>query len=166
MTSGSQIFTRTVEIFTGFIAWKAYDYLFDYALFPVVIWKLGPWQGGLLMTSLSLFLCLLLLWIYDWLRRDWIGIEFVKNLRHYEGPSRWQKVLGWLVSRGDLMAFLVLSIKFGPFITTVYLRKDAYSDLTGRDWRNFLGSWLLSNTFWTFVCYGGVTTLRLLIFRR
>ena len=165
MTSGSQIYRRIVEIFTGFVAWKAYDYLFDYALYPVVIWNLGLWRGGPLMASLSLFICLLLLWVYDRLRRDWIGLEYVKRLRHYEGSSRWQKVLAWLVSRGDWMAFLVLSIKFGPFITTVYLRKGAYNGMTGRNWNVFFGSWILSNTFWTFVCYGGVSTLRLLFLR-
>ena len=61
MTSGRQIGRRTVEVFTGFIAWKIYDYLFDYVLYPVVIWKFGPWRGGPLMASLSFFFCLVLL---------------------------------------------------------------------------------------------------------
>ena len=163
MTSGKQIGRRTVELSTGFVAWKAYDYFFDYALYPFVIWKLGPWRGGPLMASLSLFICLLLLWVYDRLRRDWIGIEFVKGLRHYKGPSRWRGVLAWLISRGDWMALLVLAAKFGPFITTAYLRRGAYNGMTGRDWGVFMGSWLLGNTLWTFVCYGGVSCLRLFL---
>jgi len=162
MTSGSPIGRRTVELSTGFIVWKIYDYLFDYALYPFVIWKLGPWRGGPLMASLSLFICLLFLRVYDRLRRDWIGLEFVKGLRHYRGRSRWQKALAWLVSRGDVMAFLVLSAKFGPFITTAYLRKGAYNGMTGRDWSIFMASWLLGNALWTFICYGGISTLRLL----
>jgi hypothetical protein len=160
MTSGKEIGRRTVELSTGLVAWKAYDYLFDYALYPFVIWKLGPWRGGSLMASLSLFVCLFLPWIYDRLRRDWIGIEFVKGLRHYRGPSRWKQVLGWLISRGDWIAFLVLSIKFGPFITTAYLRRGAYSGMAGRDWGIFLASWLLGNMLWSFICYGGVSCVR------
>ncbi len=151
-----------MELSTGLVAWKLYDYLFDYGLYPLVIWKLGPWRGGALMASLSLFICLLLLWTYDRLRRDWIGIEFVKGLRHYQGRSRWLQILAWLIARGDWVAFLVLSTKFGPFITTAYLRRDAFSGMSGRDWSIFMTSWLLGNLLWTMICYGGVSALRLL----
>jgi hypothetical protein len=162
MTSGKQFGRRSVELSAGFVAWKTYDYLFDYGLYPYVIWKLGPWRGGALMASLSLFLCLLLLQIYDRLRRDWIGIEFVKGLRHYEGPSRWQQILAWLISRGDWVAFTVLAIKFGAFITTAYLRRGAYNGMTGRDWRVFIASWLIGNLLWIFILYGGISCVRLL----
>ena len=87
---------RCVELATGFLGWKSVDYAFDYALYPLVIWKLGAWAGGAIMALLSLAFCLLLLRIYDRLGRDWLGIEFVKNLRHYEGASRWRRGLGWL----------------------------------------------------------------------
>ena len=162
MDSGKQISRRTYELTAGFAAWKIYDYFFDYALYPFVIWKLGPWRGGPLMASLSLFSCLLLLMAYDRLRRDWIGLEFVKSLRHYQGRKGWRKGLAWLITRGDWVAFLVLASKFGPFITTVYLRRGAYCGMAGRDACVFLVSWLLGNILWTFVCYGGVSTLRLL----
>lgn len=147
------------------LAWKVYDYLFDYALYPFVIWKLGPWRGGSLMAFLSLFTCLLLLWAYDRLHRDWIGLEYVKRLRHYKGRSLWKRVLAWLISRGDWVAFLVLSIKFGPFVTTVYLQTGAYTRMTGRDWWVFMGSWLVGNSLWTFACYGGVSAVRLFLER-
>ena len=114
------------------------------------------------MTLLSLLFCLSLLRLYDRLGRDWIGIEFLKGLRHYEGPRRWRQVLAWLVSRGDWMAFLVLSAKYDPFITMAYLRRGAYNGMAGRDWSVFMGSLLLANILWIFICYGGVSCLRLL----
>ncbi len=150
---------RAAELTTGFFTWKAVDYAFDYLLYPVVIWKLGPWAGGALMALLSLVFCLLLLRLYDRLGRDWLGIEFVKNLRHYEGPSCWRRGLAWLVARGDGPAFLMLSAKYDPFVTTAYLRHGAFAGLTPRDRRIFLASWLIGNLLWIAVCYGGLSAL-------
>ena len=58
------------------------------------------------------------------------------------------------------MAFVVLSLRYGPFITTACLRHGAYNGLARRDWKIFLGSVVLSNAAWTFVCFGGVSLLR------
>jgi hypothetical protein len=153
---------RTAELATGFLTWNILDNAFDYALYPFVIWKLGPWIGGAIMTVLSLLFCLFLLRLYDRLGRDWLGIEFVKNLRHYEGTSRWRRWLAWLVSQGDAVAFVVLSVKYDPFITTAYMRHEAYKGMSRRDWIIFLGSWLLANGLWIAVCYGGVSFLQFL----
>lgn len=151
---------RCAELAGGFLTWKAVDYAFDYVLYPFVIWKLGAWVGGAIMAFLSPAFCLLLLRIYDRLGRDWLGIEFVKNLRHYEGTSRWRRELAWLVSRGDGVAFVVLSVKYDPFITTAYLRREAYKAMTRRDWAIFLGSWLVANGLWIAVCAGGIEAVR------
>ena len=67
--------------------------------------------------------------------------------------------MAWLVSRGDGVAFIVLSLKYDPFITTVYLRREAYSSFTPRDWAIFLCSWAVANGFWIFLCYGGVSLI-------
>ena len=154
---------RAAELGTGFLTWKAVEYAFDYALYPFVIWKLGPWMGGVLMALLSLVSCLLLLCLYDRLGRDWLGLEFVKNLRHYDGSSRWRRGLAWLVTRGDLPAFLALSIYYDPFITTAYLRHGAFNGMTRRDWRIFLASWLIGNLLWIALCQSGVSLLEKLL---
>ncbi|MDD5198313.1 MAG: hypothetical protein PHC88_00790 [Terrimicrobiaceae bacterium] len=147
---------RYAELATGFLAWKA----FDYALYPFVIWKLGPWASGAIMTLLSLVFCLFLLRLYDRLGRNWLGLEFVKLC----GATKAPRAGGghWLVSRGDGVAFVVLSVKYDPFITTAYLRCDAYTGRNGRDWTIFLASWLAANGLWIAVCYGGVSVLRIL----
>ena len=150
---------RTAELASGFLGWKVMDYAFDYALYPFVIWKLGPLIGGGIMALLSLLFCLLLMRLYDRLGRDWLGIEFVKNLRHYEGSSQWRRGLAWLVSRGDGIAFMILSVKYDPFITTVYLRREAFQRFVRRDWIIFFGSWAVANGLWIFLCYDGVSLL-------
>lgn len=58
------------------------------------------------------------------------------------------------------MAFVALSLRFDPFITTAYLRRTAYAGLSPRDWRIFLGSVLLSNAAWALVCFGGIAAAR------
>lgn len=153
---------RTTELAAGVLGWKAFEYAFDYLLYPFAIWKLGPLVGGMAMAMASLVFCFFLLRLYDRLGRDWLGLEFVKNLRHYEGDSRWRRWLAWCLHRGDAAAFLVLSVKYDPFITTAYLRRSAFNGMTVRDWTIFLASWLVSNALWIAVCYGGVSCLRLL----
>ena len=151
---------RAMQWLAGVLTFKLFDYAFDYALYPLVIYRLGPVFGGMLMAMLSLLDCLLLLRFYDWLKRDWLGIELIKGLRLYSGPSRWKFATAWLLGRGDAVAFVVLSLRFDPFITTAYLRHGAYNGLTRRDWRIFLGSVVLSNVAWTFVCFGGIAAFR------
>lgn len=151
---------RVATWLAGVLTFKAFDYAFDYALYPFVIFRLGLLAGGIVMAALSLLDCLLLLKLYDWLKRDWLGIELVKTLRFYSGPSCWKRATAWLLGRGDAVAFIVLSLRFDPFITTAYLRHGAYNGLARRDWRIFLGSVVLSNAAWTFVCFGGIEVVR------
>ena len=159
-TRAQQVTKRVAELAAGLLVWNVQDYAFDYVLYPLVLWKLGLWRGGLLMFGLSLLSCLALLLIYNYLGRDWLGIEFIKNQRHCDGSSRWRRCLAWLLSRGDGIAFLVLSLKNDAFITTAYLRHRAYGRMDVRDWIIFLGSWLLSNAVWLAVCFGGVSFVR------
>jgi hypothetical protein len=151
---------RAAQWLVGVLSFKLLDNAFDYVLYPFAIFKLGPLVGGIVMAALSLLDCLLLRRLYDWLKRDWLGIELVKGLRLYSGPSRWKRATAWLLGRGDAVAFVVLSLRFDPFITTAYLRHGAYNGLARRDWKIFLGSVVLSNAAWAFICFGGVEVFR------
>src|ERR1051326_6603511 len=95
-------------------------YGFDYVLYPIVIFQLGLVRGGSVMAFLSLATCLLTLKLYDWLKRDWLGMEAVKELKHYDGPRRTRRWLAHALRLGDPLACLMLSILFDPFITTAY----------------------------------------------
>ncbi len=161
-TDNSRPVRRAAELVAGFLTWKVADNAFDYLLYPFVVWKLGPWRGGMLMAFLSLLFCLVLLRLYDRLQRDWLGIEFAKAQRLYTGPKWWRKAIAWLLARGDGTAFVVLSLRYDPFITTAYLRHGAYNGMNARDWRIFFGSWLVANAAWIAVCYGGVSFLKFL----
>lgn len=148
---------RVRELALGFLTWKVADYAFDYVLYPAVVFRWGPVWGGLTMSILSLIFCLSLLRLYDRLGRDWLGIEFIKGLHSYTGNSLWKRWMGWLLRRGDLPAFFVLSVKYDPFITTAYLRRVAFEGMARRDWWIFLGSWIVGNASWTIIVFGGLS---------
>ncbi len=151
---------RAATWFAGILTFKAFDYAFDYVLYPFAIYRLGLVVGGIVMAMLSLINCLLLLRLYDWLKRDWLGIEWLKGLKHYVGPANWRRVLAWLLGRGDVVAFFALSVRFDPFVTTAYLRRGQFDGLSRRACWIFFASVVVSNVSWALVCFGGVEVVR------
>lgn len=132
---------------------------FDYALYPFVIWKCGLLKGGAIMALLSLAVCYVMLVLYNFIKKDWFGIELAKELREYQGQSRVFKVMSWALRRGQLVAFLFLSLKFDPFTTTAYLRPGAnkFLEMDRKSWQIFFASWLVANLSWIIVVFTGVS---------
>lgn len=152
-------YTRVGELALGISANWLITLGFDYMLYPAVIWWLGLLRGGLVMAGLSLVVCLLTLWFYDWSQRDWLGIEAIKRLKTYEGKNRFRRVMATMLGWGDIPACVLLSVYYDPFITLIYLRPSAFGKLARRDWIVFFTSWALGNAWWMFACYFGVTLL-------
>lgn len=146
---------------TGILANKAIVYLFDYLLYPFVIWKCGIFKGGVIMAFVSFLVCWATLLFYDWSKKDWIGIETIKELKEYEGGKIMGRLFSWFIKKSDPVAILVLSIYFDPFVTTAYMRRGAhkYNGLEKRDWAIFIFSVLFGNFYWTLVAFTGVTLL-------
>ncbi len=162
-SSDVSISTRVVEITTGITINQILTILFDYMLYPSVIYYFGVLTGGAIMTALSFLICLLMLKLYDWSKRDWLGIETIKEIKHYHGQSRVLLFLSKLLNKSDLIAFLVLSINFDPFVVTVYLRKGKFNGLSKHDWWVFINSLLISNLYWIIACFLGITLIEWLI---
>jgi hypothetical protein len=140
----------------GATAMYAFNKCFDYLLYPYVIYRAGVLFGGLIMTGLSAIACLAILKFYDWTRKDWLGIETVRNLRHYRSERAAGRLFTWLLARSNAVAFVVLSLNYDPFVTTVWLRHERFGGLSARDRRIFWGSVLLCNASWTLTCWLGV----------
>jgi len=137
------------------------NYAFDYLLYPFVIWKLGVFKGGLVMTVLAGLTCYPMFLFYDWSKKDWLGIETVKSLRNYNGITRLGKITSWFLKRSDPFIMLILSIKYDAFITTIYMRtgSNQYNGLNKKDWKIFLLSLAISNIYWTLASFIGVTLI-------
>ena len=145
----------------GLLVNKTIVYLFDYLLYPFIIWKCGIIKGGIIMTFISFLICWGTLLFYDWSKRDWIGIETIKELKEYEGGNIKGRLFSWVTRKGDPVAVLILSVYFDPFVTTAYMRRGAhgYNGLGKRDWSIFIFSVLFGNFYWTLVAFTGVTLL-------
>ncbi len=150
---------RLAELAAGFGGSALLKWVFDWVLYPLVIFSLGLGWGGLVMSLASFAVCIVLLWVYDLLKRDWLGIEAIKALRLREGHRGWRRVAAAALNRGDAIAFVVLSIHFDPFVTTAYLRRGQFNGMSRRDWVIFVSSWALSNGFWIAACYLGISAL-------
>lgn len=135
------------------------DYLFDFALYPYVVIKLGMIKGGIIMSLASFLICWLLMVFYDWSKKDWLGIEMVKEAKHYKGSSKIRAWVAKIMGKSDLFAIVILSLNFDPFVTTAYMRKGAgkYNGMWRRDWQIFFFSWIVGDAYWTVLSFYGAT---------
>jgi hypothetical protein len=132
---------------------------FDYVLYPWVIWTLGPLHGAAMMTVLSFLICWATLLFYDWAKKDWLGIETIKQLKEYRGASRLARVLGWAAAKGDAALLVILSVWTDPFVTVAYLRQGAhqYNGMSARDWKIFMLSLAIGNAYWSVALFTGIS---------
>lgn len=136
-------------------------YGFDYGLYPLAIWQLGPIIGGSVMVVLSILLDLAIIKWYDRSKKDWLGIEIIKEVREGGGESRLEKLLQWMMKKGNAFLLIALSFKLNPFNVMLYMRYGAYryNGMSARDWKIFITSTLIGNLYWTLVIFGGITLL-------
>src|SRR3989344_3513973 len=89
---------------------QAEGFIFNYTVYPAAIAWLGAVMGGLVMTVFSAFICYLYILFYDWSKKDWLGLELLKDIR--DGEEK-HSCVGRMVQRiarkSNWLAFLVLS---------------------------------------------------------
>jgi hypothetical protein len=157
--------TWGIGLLGNFLIVKAIDYL----AYPAAILYFGVVYGSLIMVIISIVLCLATFVFYDWAKKDWIGIETMKEMKETETKGRVSRIFQNLLKKGDLFALVVLSIKFDPFIATAYLRhgSNKFNGLSKRDWKIFIISTILSNGWWILIVWSGLSALEWLwkIFR-
>lgn len=151
--------TRIAQLLIGLAVKDLTDRAFDYLLYPFVIYKLGILKGGLVMTCLACAVNLLVLWFYDWSKRDWLGIETIKEMKSYRGESKFGRLTAWVLQRSDPVVLIFLSIKEDAFITLIYLRHGShqYNGMSKRDWGIFLSSLVIASIYWTLAAYMGIS---------
>lgn len=152
---------RCAVLGIGLLGNQAIVWAFDYALYPYVMWQFGLLYGCIIMTALSALICYLSLLFYDWTKKDWLGIEAIKELKDTRNTSRLSRLLKATMHRSDWLALLILSVYFDPFITIAYLRPGSYqfNGLSRRDWQLFWASVLIANIWWSFVAFTGVNII-------
>jgi hypothetical protein len=140
---------QILQIALGQTCKKASDWLFDNPLYLFVVGTYGLLLGGAIMTTLSLLICLELVLAYNRTKADWLGLDALEEIRHKDHTWWIAKLLAWLLRKGDICAFVALSILEDPFTVTVYLRHGKRGAMGNWDWIVFFGSVVLSNGYWT-----------------
>jgi hypothetical protein len=149
--------SRGGELSIGLTAKYLSDRAFDYLLYPFVIFKLGILKGGIVMTFLAFIANIITMTFYDWSKRDWLGIEAIKELKTYSGNRMMRRFTSWILKRSSPVIFLFLTLRYDAFTTTAYLRHGKFNGMSKRDWTIFMGSLIISNAYWTLACYMGIT---------
>jgi hypothetical protein len=136
-------------------------YGYDYVLYPFTVMKYGMFEGGIYMSIGSFLICWLMILFYDWSKKDWLGIEALKEAREYHGTSKFRRWIANAMKNHDIIAIIVLSINFDPFITTAYMRRgiNKFNGMKLRDWKVFLLSFFISNAYWIVASYYGATMI-------
>lgn len=134
---------------------------FDFILYPLVIYFFGVIWGGLIMIFLSFIICYLTILFYDWSKKDWLGVETMKMLKELEHHHYIYKFITSIIKKSDPIVMILLSIKFDPFITVIYMRHGThrFNGLSRRDWKIFFSSLLIANIYWTVISYFGINIL-------
>lgn len=149
----------------GFSGYHLFDYVFDYGIYSVVIWNLGPIKGGVLIIILSLIYNLLALRFYNWSKKDWLGLETLKQIREYNGNFLIWQWLAWIMKKSSFLTLLFMAVKYNAFMVTVYMRNsNEYGELNKRDWGIFLFSLIVGEVYWILVVSGGITLIEYFYF--
>jgi len=133
---------------------------YDFVVYPFLIVHYGLVWGWMLAVEGSIVLCLATLMFYDMTKQDWLGIETIKTVRDGEAKGKVRKFFRILLDRSDMFAFFFLSIRYDPFITTVYMRRGSSFTMTARDWKIFWAGIVVSNLWWGLVVFGAIEAFR------
>ena len=156
---------RAATLAVGLTGNAVFIWAWNYGVFPAVLWFAGLLWGSALMVVLNFAVNYGTLRFYDWAKQDWLGIETAKEVREYRGNRLVGRIVAWVLTKGDRVAVVVLSVLFDPFVTTAYLRSGAhtYAGMGQRDWKIFLISFVISTTYWIGFVAVGITAVRSLL---
>lgn len=159
----NQLLNRLLLFLTGATTFTVINYSFDFVLYPFVLYQLGVVVGFFTMMFLSFLFCWAYFIIYDYLKRDFLGIEFSKekmnNIIASDDSVGLKLLLVRVLRKSRAILFVFLSIYFDPFVAVAFERKGnfAYNGLSARDWRLFILSLIISNGFWSTTVFAGLS---------
>lgn len=132
-------------------------YGYDFIVYPYLIVTFGLALGWAYAVIGSIALCLGTIWFYDRTKQDWLGIETIKLVRDGQATGVFGKFFWQLANKGDTIAFLILCLRFDPFIITAYMRKGSGNyTMSARDWKIFWTSMVVCNVWWGLIVFGAI----------
>ena len=163
-----KLLNRILLFITGTTVIYIINWLFDYVLYPVVMYKYGLINGFIIMILLSFVACIFLFILYDFLKKDFFAIEYSKEklivLTSDKEGTKIKRTLVWCFKNSKPLLFVFLSV-FDPFIATVYMRKgiSEYNGLSKRDWMIFIMSLIIGNGIWAITVFTSLSLFQYVI---
>jgi hypothetical protein len=182
---------KVAQITAGWGLWVSINWGFDNVLYPLMIaWK-GLILGGGIMTVAAILLNLGYLFFYENRKtknsEDWLGMDTVDDLKKKAAswienqgnkrssnkfavfiemfafiPRNIMRIALWMLNKGSVLTFIVLSILADSFVVAAYFRSGIVGKLRMTDWAIFLSSSLLGNLYWSLRSFGVVIFIQYL----
>lgn len=130
--------------------------LFDWILYPAVIYLAGNLTGALIMTLLSVPFNYALIKGYDLIGRDLFALEKAKEIKVQTKFA----FVNRLAEKSQWFTFVMLCL-WDPIPAVIYMRKreNAYNGLTKKDWCHFAIATLIANGVWIAMIILGLETI-------
>jgi len=143
----------------AFLLWFANN-TFDWVAYPLMMCNYGTWQGATLMALASIPFNYALIRGYDFIGKDMLGIEALKEFQSTEHDSWHKKAVRKFLSRGRIGTFVFISL-YDPIPATLYIRQGArsYKGLQGNDWGWFAISNIIANAAWAIMMTVGIVAI-------
>lgn len=144
-----RITKRALHFTAGVLGLQGYSYAFDYFVYPVVIYALGPINGTLVLFLIALILNYVCIIIYDRIKLDLFGFETLKKLKAHGAESGKRSFMHRVLHWGDVPAFIALSW-YDPIFAVLYKRTSTEFDgFKRRDYWLLILSTFMSCVMWS-----------------
>lgn len=126
-----QLLNRLLLFLTGATTFTVINYSFDFVLYPFALYKLGVVVGFFTMILLSFLFCWGYFIIYDYLKRDFLGIEYSKekmnDIINNQNRVGIKLLMVKVLRKSNAILFVFLSIYFNPFVAVAFNRKGNFA---------------------------------------
>lgn len=144
----------------GISSYYIFTWLYDYVIITALLLFFGNLKGGIIALVVSMLIDFFTLKFYDWLKKDWLALETIKELNNKKGFIG--KLFRFVHNKGSVLTVLILSLFLNSFVITTYMRNGAYeyNGLKKRDWIIFITSSIIGNGYWILLFAGGITLIK------
>lgn len=148
--------TKIRDISVGLVLYESFNTVYDLIFYPVVLATLGLVHGALLATGISLVVNIVIFWMYDHMRVDWLGAHALRQLEHEENKSNIEHLITWLGKKkmawyeklASPVVFVGLTLPIDPVIVAIHYRRQHFKGVTARDWGLLLAATIAANIWW------------------
>lgn len=147
---------RTLLFIGGILGTHGFSYVYDYAVYPIVTYKLGLVKSFIVLFIIILVINYFMVLLYDYFKKDLFGFEEIKKIKARGGQHGADKLLHKIMRWGDTPFFLALSF-YDPIFAVLYKRESTdFDGFKKRDYWILLLSTAIGCIFWSLIWSGGI----------